>query len=161
MPGEDELKNLVDEFLYLVEVGSGSTAANESELELLLDRIALAMRYLVVSAVPGELPAVPVRNVGVLRKVAASRVPNYGHYNRVRPLVAGAEPAKLEVASAIGDIAVIADHLHAVAWLWRNASLELGLYYLETSQRRSWGRPLRALQLYLQSRTDGSAPEDG
>ena len=33
MAGEDELKNLVDEFLYLVEVGSGSAAANESELE--------------------------------------------------------------------------------------------------------------------------------
>ncbi len=160
MAGEDELKNLVDEFLYLVEVGSGSTAANESELELLLDRIALAMRYVVSEPGSGEFPDVPVRNLEVLKKVATSRFPNYGHYNRAAPLVAGSEPAKLEVASAISDIAIIADHLHAVAWLWRNETFELGLCCLEASYRRSWGRPLRALQLYLQSRKEALAPED-
>lgn len=160
MAGEGELKNLVDEFLYLVEVGSGSAAANESELELLLDRIALAMRYVVSEPGSGELPDVPVRNLDVLKKVATSRFPNYGHYNRATPLVADSEPAKLEVASAISDIAVIADHLHAVAWLWRNETFELGLSRLEASYRRSWGRPLRALQLYLQSRRDALAPED-
>ena len=72
MAGEDELKNLVDEFLYLVEVGSGSAAANESELELLLDRIALAMRYVVSEPGSGEFPDVPVRNLEVLKKVATS-----------------------------------------------------------------------------------------
>ena len=160
MAGEDELMNLVDEFLYLVEVGSGSAAANESELELLLDRIALAMRYLVSDAGFDESPDVPARNLEVLKKVATSQFPNYGHYNLATPLVAGPEPAKLQVASAIGDIAVIADQLHAVAWLWRNETFELGLSRLEASYRRSWGRHLRALQLYLQSRKDASAPED-
>ena len=40
---DNELKNLVDEFLYLVEVGSSSTAADESELAPLLEVVTLEL----------------------------------------------------------------------------------------------------------------------
>lgn len=155
-PADAELKNLVDEFLYLVEVGSGSTAANESELAHLLDRLALAMRCLIVPDQPEELPEVPERNVEILSKIAASRFPNYGRYNRLQRPKAGADPTRLEVASAIDDVATIADHLHAVAWLWRNATFELGLWYLAASHHSSWGRAMRELQLYLHTRASCS-----
>ncbi len=62
-----ELKNLVDELLYLVEVGSGSTLADESELAHVLDRLALAMRHRVAPEEPEEPPEIPERNFEVLR----------------------------------------------------------------------------------------------
>lgn len=147
---DDELKNLVDELLYLVEVGSGSTLADESELAHLLDRLALAMRHRVAAAEPEELPEIPERNLDILRKVAASRFPNYGAYNRPSRLLEDIGSSEIEVASAIEDIATVADHLHVVAWLWRNTSWETGLWYLEESRRDHWGEAMRALQLYLQ-----------
>ncbi|MFP6608148.1 MAG: hypothetical protein VCC67_15220 [Myxococcota bacterium] len=149
---DNELKNLVDEFLYLVEVGSGSTVADESELAHLLDRLALAMRQRLAPEEPDELPEIPERNFEVLRKVAASRFPNYGAYNRPARLTEDIGDSELEVASAIDDVAIVADHLHVVAWLWRNASGEAGLWYLEESRRDDWGHAMRALQLYLQVR---------
>jgi hypothetical protein len=155
MPVDETLKNLVDEFLYLIEVGSGSNEPEESnaaELAHLLDRLALAVRCLVVPDEPEAIPEVPPRNVEILRKVAASRFPNYGRYHRPQQLVAGAEPTKLEIASAIDAVATIADHLHAVSWLWRNATYEHGLWYLAASHRHSWGLPMRELQLYLDTR---------
>ena len=117
---DDELKNLVDEFLHLVEVGSGSTTADESELAHLLDRMALAMRHRLAPEEPAAPLEVPERNFDVLRKVAASRFPHYGAYNRPTHWTEDIGRSGLEVASAIDDIAVVADHLHVVAWLWRS-----------------------------------------
>ncbi len=155
-----ELKNLVDELLYLVEVGSGSTLADESELGHVLDRLALAMRHRVAPEEPEEPPEIPERNFEVLRKVAASRFPNYGAYNRPARLTEDIGKSELEVASAIDDVAIVADHLHVVAWLWRNVSWETGLWYLEESQRDHWGHAMRALQLYLQVREAERAREE-
>jgi hypothetical protein len=152
MARDVELKNLVDEYLYLVEVGSGATVADESELEHLLDRLALALRTLITPAEPERPVEVPARNLDVLRKVAASRFPNYGSYRCPGP---GADATPI-AANAIEDVTSIADHLHAVAWLWRNASFEVGLWYLDESYREQWGRALRTLQLYLHDRRAAS-----
>ena len=149
---DDELKNLVDELLYLVEVGSGSPAEDDAELAHLLDRLALAMRCSVAIDDPGELPAIPPRNREVLAKVAASRFPGYGAYNRAAHLADEIGTSPLEVRNAVDDVATVADHLHVVAWLWRNASWPAGLWYLQESHRRHWGEPMRALQLYLHVR---------
>jgi hypothetical protein len=148
----DELKNLVDEMLYLVEVGSGSSLADESELAHVLDRLALAMRHGVAPAEPEEPPEIPARNFDVLRKVAASRFPGYGAYNRPKAMTEQIGRSELEVASAIDDIATIADHLHVTAWLWRKVTWETGLWYLHESYREHWGMAMRSLQLYLQVR---------
>ena len=156
----NELKNLVDEYLYLVEVGSGSALADESELAHVLDRLALAMRHRLAGEKPEELPEIPERNFEVLRKVAASRFPNYGAYNRPARLTEDIGKSEVEVASAIDDVAIVADHLHVVAWLWRNASWETGLWYLEESRRDHWGHAMRALQLYLQVREAERERED-
>jgi hypothetical protein len=147
----DELKNLVDEMLYLVEVGSGSSLADESELAHVLDRLALGMRHGVAHE-PEEPPEIPARNFDVLRKVAASRFPGYGAYNRPKALTEQIGRSELEVASAIDDIATIADHLHVTAWLWRKATWDIGLWYLHESYSAHWGVAMRALQLYLQVR---------
>jgi len=147
LAGDAELTNLVDELLYLVEVGSGSVRADEAELGHLLDRLALAMRTLVVAAAPGAPQEIPARNREVLRKVAASRFPRFGSH--AIPVRVPSDKPSARVASAIDDIAAIADHLHAVAWLWRNASFEQGVQYLDQSYRAHWGHPMRALQLYL------------
>ena len=155
MASDTELRNLVDEFLYLVEVGSGSQLADESELEHLLDRLALAMRTLVVPGEPEEFPAVPARNFDVLQKVARSRFPQFGTYACPGPLAAGSAvsaPAPARAADAIADVAAIADELHAVAWLWRSAGFDAGAWALEQSFRARWGRRMRALQLYLHDR---------
>ena len=49
-------------------------------------------------------------------------------------------------------VASIADDLHVVAWLWRNASWDAGLWYLQDGYRRNWGKAMRSLQLYLHGR---------
>jgi hypothetical protein len=149
---DEELKNLVDEFLYLVEVGSGSQVADESELAHLLDRIALAMRQRVAMEEPGQPPEIPARDFDVLRKVAASRFPNYGPYNRALRLTEDIGRSELEVGSAIDDVAIVADHLHVVAWLWRKIDWDTGCWYLEESFYNDWGERMRALQLYLHVR---------
>lgn len=154
---DDELKNLVDEFLYLVEVGSGSTAADESELAHLLDRLALAMRQRLAPEEPATPLEIPERNFAVLRKVTASRFPHYGAYNRPAHWVEDVGRSSLEVASAIDDIATLADHLHVVAWLWRSVSWDAGLWYLEESRTAHWGQSMRALQLYLQVQEERAA----
>ncbi len=145
---DDELKNLVDEFLYLVEVGSGSAEADESELAHLLDRLALAVRHGVDPGEPETPPEIPPRNTDVLEMVAASRFPGLGDYNRA---VALAGPDRV-TRSAASDVAQIADPLHVVAWLWRNRDWDTGLWYLHDSYRRSWGEAMRSLQLYLHLR---------
>ena len=150
--GDEELKNLIDEYLYLVEVGSGSTVADESELAHLLDRLAMAVRHCVVPDEPQEPPKIPRRNREVLAKVAASRFPGYGAYNRAATLTSNIGRSPVEVGSAIDDVATIADHLHVTAWLWRNATWDLGLWYLDESHRDHWGEALRSLQLYLHVR---------
>ncbi len=149
---DDELKNLVDELLYLVEVGSGSTLADEAELAHALDRLALAMRCHVASDEPGELPAIPPRNREVLGKVAASRFPGFGAYNRAARLTEDLGRSTLEVRNAVDDVVAVADALHVVAWLWRNTSWQAGMWYLQESYRRHWGEAMRALQLYLHVR---------
>lgn len=171
MARDAELVSLVDEFLYLVEVGSDSSAADEAELAHLLDRLALALRTLVLPAEPEVLPEIPARNFEVLRKVAASRFPSFGAYFAHKPVRLSHSPGRLspgpvrtqasapELANAIEDVAMLADHLHAVAWLWRDASFELGVWYLEESYRAHWGRSMRALQLYLHDRYVAREPE--
>lgn len=149
---DDELKNLVDEYLYLVEVGSGSVIADESELAHLLDRLALALRHAAVPAAPEREPEIPPRNFELLRKVAASRFPNYGAYNLAAALTTDIGNTRVEVANAIFDVASIADHLHVVAWLWRNTDWDTGLWYLAESHRDHWGAAMRSLQLYLHAR---------
>ncbi len=155
-----ELSNLVDEFLYLVEVGSGSALADESELAHLLDRIALAMRLLVLPEEPSEPLQIPTRDVDVLKKVATSRFATFGSYRRAAHPTASAHPAVPEFTHpavpefthAVDDVAVMADHLHAVAWLWRNSTWDAGLWYLAESYWNYWGVAMRALQLYLHVR---------
>ncbi len=158
---DDELQTLVDEFLYLVEVGSGSTAADESELAHLLDRLALALREGVDPGEPEEAPEIPARDRDVLEKVAGSRFPGYGDYNRATPTVGRLRDARVEAGNAHRDVATIADHLHATAWLWRRADWEVGLWYLHASHRESWGPAMRALQLYLQVRESAARAEAG
>lgn len=149
---DDELKNLVEEFLYLVEVGSGSTLADESELGHLLDRLALAMRHRLAPDEPEAPLEIPERDFDVLRKVAASRFPNHGAYNRAAEFTENIGGGAVEAASAIDDIAVVADHLHVVAWLWRKTGWNEGCWYLDESYWSHWGERMRALQLYQQAR---------
>ena len=149
---DDELRNLVDEILYLVEIGSGSPMADESELAHLLDRLALAMRHVVAPAEPGALPPIPARDREVLAKVAASRFPSFGAYNRAAALTGAVEQTPVEAVLAVEDVTTIADALHVVSWLWRNAGWEAGLWYLAGSHAERWGEAARSLQLYLHVR---------
>jgi hypothetical protein len=149
---DDELSHLVDEYLYLVEVGSGSQEADESELAHLLDRLALALRHTVAPAEPSPVPEIPARDFDVLHKVAASRFPRFGPYNRPRDWIRDVGRSDAVTADPTRDVAEIADHLHVVAWLWRRETWEAGLWYLQESHHRHWGEAMRCLQLYLQVR---------
>ena len=81
-----------------------------------------------------------------------SRFPGFGSYNRAARLTDDIGKTPLEVRNANDDVAALADHLHVAAWLWRNASWQAGLWYLQESHRRHWGEPMRHLQLYLHVR---------
>ena len=127
----------------------------------MLDRLALEMRHVARTGASEALPPIPARNRDVIAKVAATRFPGFGAYNRAAQLTSEIGRSALVVGNATLDIATIADHLHAAAWLWRNASQQAGLEYLEESHREHWGEAMRALQLYLHVRQVRSAREPG
>ena len=149
---DDELQRLVDELLYLVEVGSGSPRADESELAHALDRLALAVRHGVDPGEPSPRPEIPPRDVAVLRKVVGARFPSFGAYNRAAKLTEEIGTARVEVGNALDDLATLADHLHVAAWLWRRHDFDAGCWWLFESHRSHWGEAMRHLQLYLHAR---------
>ena len=151
----EEIYQTIQDFLDLLERGSGSIAENEELLTLTLDRLALACHFAEADYDGTECPDPPGRDYWALRATVARRFPDYGHYNSAEPITRDVGAGSCLVRDAIDDLADIAGDLHAVAWRWRHTSPADALWHFRTGYVYHWRRHLRGLQLYLDARESG------
>lgn len=145
----DEIKQTIEEFLSLVEKGCGSTEANEEKLKLLLDKLALAQHFATYKFDEKDYADAPDTACDELRKLVASRFPNYGYYNVAENVTEDVGEGKTDVGDAIDDIADIAGDLYETKWRWENNSPDDGLWFFRNNFQFHWNEHLRDLQIYL------------
>ncbi len=118
----DEIKQTVEDFLFLIEKGCGSVEENEAKLKLLLDKLALAQHFATYKFDERDYADAPDKAYDELRKLVASRFPNYGYYNAAEDVTQKIGEGKVNVGDAIDDIADIAGDLYETQWRWNNNS---------------------------------------
>jgi len=145
----DEIKSTIDDFLALIEKGTGSTEVNETKLKLLLDMLALAQQFTAYKFDEKDYIDGPTRAYEDLRTVVAAQFPNYGQYNVAEIVTTNVGEGKAIVGDAIDDIVDIAGDLLEAKWCWENNSPEDGLWHFKNSFESHWSQHLRELQIYL------------
>jgi hypothetical protein len=148
----DEIRTTIQAFLRLVTNGTGSVEDDETQLALLLDRLALASHHVVpfeeVDVGEEDVDA-PRQDFEALRRLVCERFPNYGFYHVVlNPTEVVADP-KCGLGDAIDDIVDITGELKEVEWLWEHAGEVDALWSFDHGYRSHWRSHLRGLQLYL------------
>jgi len=154
MDGE-EIKGLIDSFLFLVREGGPTPESNEVVLAALLDRLALASHSLDTGVDETDYPDPPGWPYEDRRKIISSRFPRYGYYNLALPVSESIGEAEVVVGDAIDDLADIAGDLEEATWRWQNTSPRDALWHLGESYRHHGGKHLRGLQWYLIHLKDG------
>src|SRR5579859_4570978 len=145
----EEIKQTIDDFLALIETGSGSVEENEKELKLLLDKLALAQHFAECSCDERESSTSPGRSYEELRKMVSTRFPSFGFYNIAEHVAEKVGESGTMVGDAIDDVADIARDLSDVKWRWENNGPDDGLWEFRFSFEIHWSQHLRELQLYL------------
>jgi hypothetical protein len=145
----DEIKQSIDDFIVLVEKGCGSIQNNETNLKLLLDRLAMAQHFAAYKFDEGKYAEAPSRAHDELRKRVATRFPNYGYYNLVEDVSQKIGESGLMVGDAIDDIVDITADLLETKWCWEKNSVEDGLWHFKNTFETHWANHLRGLQMYL------------
>lgn len=142
---DDALLALIHEYLDLVTHGGGDVVAR---LELLLDRLALAVAEAPDVSDAAEHPEPDTAGYATWRARACATFPDFGYYNCVRPVTTEIAAADLVTGDAIDDIADIAEDLEEVCLRWAR-SRDDAIWYLKDMYLHHWGEHLRELQLYL------------
>ena len=145
----DEIKQTVEDFLFLIEKGCGSAEENEAKLKLLLDKLALAQHFATCRFDKKNYADAPQSAYEDLRKLVTTQFPNYGHYNVAEDVTQKIGESIAIVGDAIDDIADIAGDLYETKWRWNNNSPEDGLWHFKNNFEMHWGEHLRELQIYL------------
>ena len=145
-----EIREVIQEFLDLIERGSSSVETNEAALNLVLDKLALALHYVEYSFDDTTYPEAPRRDQSALRELIEMRFPNYRLYNTPEFTTSRIEASPMMVGDAIDDILDIANDLYEVAWCWENTSGDDALWHLQENYQSHWRLHLRGLQRYLQ-----------
>jgi hypothetical protein len=116
---------------------------------LLLDKLALAQHFATYKFDERDYADAPDKAYDELRKLVASRFPNYGYYNVAEDVTLKIGESKANVGDAIDDIADIAGDLYETKWCWENNSTEDGLWHFKNNFECHWAQHLRELQIYL------------
>ena len=146
-----DIRQLIIDFLKLIEQGTNSVESNEFELVLLIDKIALAMHSVKPSFDEKDYPDPPVRNQKELRKLVTQWFPNYGLYNIPLAISQNIGKTELLVGDAVDDIIDISNEFREVQWRFENTSSADALWHLHLLYISHWGNHLRNLQWYLHS----------
>lgn len=145
----DEIKQVIDDFLALVEKGCGSIEENETKLKLLLDKLALAQHFAAYKFDEKVYTEAPSNTEKDLPKLVATRFPKYGYYNVVADVTTKIAETEVNAGDAIDDITDIARDLFETKWRWENNSNDNGLWHFKNSFEIHWAQHLRELQIYL------------
>ena len=141
----DALLALLHEYLDLVTHGGDDAVAR---LELLLDRLALAVAEAQDVFDEADHPDPVTASYEMWRERACATFPDFGHYNVARPVTTDIAAAELMVGDAIDDIADIAKDLEEVSLRW-SQSRDDAIWHFKHMYLQHWGEHLRSLQLYL------------
>ncbi len=145
----DEIKQTIDSFLSLIENGCGSEEENETQLKLLLDKLALAQHFVGYKFDEKDYADAPEKEYENLRKLVTALFPNYGYYNMAAKVTTNIGEGETIVGDAIDDLADIAGDLFETKWCWENNSPEDGLWHFRNNFEFHWSQHLRELQIYL------------
>jgi len=145
----DEIKQVIDDFLLLVEKGCESSEENETKLKLLLDKLAMAQHFATYEFDEKDYPEAPKKATGDILAFVKKRFPNYGYYNVAEDVIKNVGKGTTMVGDATDDITDIALDLIETKWCWENNSVEDGVWHFKNHFEMHWGRHLRELQLYL------------
>jgi hypothetical protein len=135
-------------FLELLENGAGDQEANTRDLELALDRLALAHHFADAIFEDGH-PDPPAQDNSRWRLLAEIRFPKFGFYNVPSNITQKIMQAEMQVGDALDDVTDIAHDLSEVVWCWKHASEKDALWRFRWGYENHWGRHLRNLQTYL------------
>jgi hypothetical protein len=138
----------IEEFISVVELGTGSTKTDEERVKYLLDFIALALHGINPNGnFDGE--EIPENDYNLIRKLAEERFPNWGYYNVAQDVTDKISQTELAVGDAIDDITDIINDLKMVMWSYRNECENNALWHLQDSYLGHWRWHMRNLQVYL------------
>jgi hypothetical protein len=145
----EEIHSVILEYLDLVARGKRSDEENLNAMEIVLDQLALARRFVAYNFDEADYPDAPRKNYAELRELATKRFPECGFYNFASPITDQIGGAEILIGDAFDDIADIAKDLHEVTWRWEHNSPDDALFHFEILYDGHWGEHLRNLQIYL------------
>lgn len=149
----DEIKQTMDDFLTLLEKGCGSETENESQLKVLLDKLALAQHFAKFEFDDKDYPDAPRRDHKELMALARARFPicrgDYSVALDVTNVISFLEKPEYGIRMAADDIADVARDIYETKWRWESNSPEDGLWYFRHSYETHWENHLRGFQYYL------------
>jgi hypothetical protein len=146
---QDDIKNLIDEFIKFVEFGSLEPTTRNRNLMKFLDNLGLSQAYLSITFDENNYSEPPRKNQTELRKVIEKNFPEYGYYNVALTVTDKIGEAEIGVGDAIDDIVDIYIDLCEVQWRWENTSIDDALWHYNNSYKAHWGEHLRDLQRYV------------
>lgn len=148
MAQEDIYKTILA-YIDLIEIGQANIEENLSVLEITLDKLALASRYIFFDFDEKEYPDSPRADYNHLRQLAVERFPNFGLYNMPEVFIDKIAQTEVVVGDALDDVVDIAIDLYEVVWRWHNTTSQDALWYYQFGYNSHWGEHLRWLQLYI------------
>lgn len=152
-PGE--IRSIVRGFLDLVKHDPSDGSELESQLCLLLDRLALAQNFVIFEFDEKDYPDPPEIDYSDLVAQISHLFRDYGYYNVPEYVTEKVGESGCVVGDAIDDLADITRDLANVEWCWSNTSEADALWHFQNSYRTHWREHLRRLQIYLHSRELG------
>ena len=143
-----DIRNAVTDFLGLIESAGVDQENYESQLVLMLDRLALAQNF--ISYSPDEdYHDAPSHNYIEVRELIAQGFPNYGHYNTPEFISKQIGSSGCTVGDALDDLADIYQDLLDVQWHWNHTNENYALWHFHDSYKTHWRAHLRSLQFYI------------
>lgn len=143
----EEIIAAIDQFLHLLQEGTGDEDTDICALSRCLDELALAYHDS-ESDLDCEEDAV-AEDYTRVRRLAAERFPHLGfYYKTARSVDLNTEP-DMRMGDALDDIADIALDLYEVLWYWNHQCHKTSLWQFHWGYENHWGEHLRSLQNHL------------
>ena len=149
---QEGLREVIREFVALVECGSESPQDNERVLRLFVDRLALAVSECDASFGDSHYEGGDGVDYSERRAVVCRQFPELGYYNVPASIAEDIANTELHVGDAIDDLIDIRSELAGVLQIWETTGEAQAMRALAAAYAMHLGDHLRDLQRYLHAR---------
>jgi hypothetical protein len=111
----EEIRSIILESFDLLTNGKESAEENISSLEIVLDELALARRFVAYKFDEADYPNASREDYAHLRELASKRLPEFDYYNIASSITEKVGEAEIHIGDAIDDVADITRDLREVA----------------------------------------------